>query len=64
LLVAAAVVLLAKPVEHLAELYGSPFRLNGLGVAWSVAVLGVSVSLAWFGSWLAASWHIRAIEPQ
>jgi cell division transport system permease protein len=63
LLVTAVVALLAKPVGRLAGLYGSQFRLNGLGVGWSVAVLGVSVSLAWLGSWLAATWHIRGIEP-
>jgi cell division transport system permease protein len=63
LVVAGAVALLAKPVERLAGLYGSQFRLSGLGVGWSVAVLGVSVSLAWLGSWLAATWHIRGIEP-
>jgi cell division transport system permease protein len=64
LLVTAAVALLTKPVERLAGLYGSQFRLNGLGVGWSIAVLGVSVSLAWLGSWLAATWHIRGIEPR
>jgi cell division transport system permease protein len=64
LLVAAAVAALAKPVEHLAALYGSPLRLKGLGFGWGGAVLGVSIGLGWLGSWLAATRHIRGIEPR
>jgi hypothetical protein len=29
----------------------------------AAAVLGLSVGLSWLGSWLAATRHIRAIEP-
>jgi len=64
LLVAVAVASLAKPVERLAGLYGSQVRLNGLGFALGVAVMGVSVGLGWLGSWLAATRHIRGIEPR
>jgi cell division transport system permease protein len=64
LLVAVAVAWLARPVERLAGLYGSQVRLNGLGFALSVAVMGVSVGLGWLGSWLAATRHIRGIEPR
>jgi cell division transport system permease protein len=64
LLVAAAVASLAKPVERLAGLYGSPVRLNGLGFGWGVAVMGVSIGLGWLGSWLTATRHIRAIVPR
>ncbi|MEA3132540.1 MAG: cell division transport system permease protein [Gammaproteobacteria bacterium] len=63
ILVAVAVGMLAKPVETLAGLYGSQFRLSGLGLDLGGAVLGVSIGLGWFGSWLAATRHIRAIEP-
>jgi cell division protein FtsX len=38
--------------------------LNGLGFGWGIAVLGVSVGLGWLGSWLAATRHIRGIEPR
>jgi cell division transport system permease protein len=64
LLVAVAVASLAKPVERLAGLYDSQVRLNGLGFALGVAVMGVSVGLGWLGSWLAATRHIRGIEPR
>jgi len=62
-LVAIAVALLANPVARLAALYGSGFHLTGL--AWQTAgatVLGAA-ALGWVGAWLAASHHIRAINP-
>jgi cell division transport system permease protein len=62
-LVAAAGAILASPVEQLATLYGSGFRLQGLGFPTASLVLGVAVLLAWAGSWLAAERHIREIEP-
>jgi cell division transport system permease protein len=63
ILVAIAVAILAKPVGSLAGLYGSQFKLQGLGFTTAVKVLALAVSLAWFGSWLAATRHIQAIEP-
>jgi len=63
ILVAIAAAVLARPVENLAKLYGSQFRLQGLGVTAGACVLGLAVGLSWFGSWLAATRHIRAIEP-
>jgi cell division transport system permease protein len=63
ILVAVAAVILAKPVDSLAKLYGSQFRLRGLGFTTTVGVLGLAVGLAWLGSWLAATRHIRSIEP-
>jgi cell division transport system permease protein len=63
ILVALAAALLGRPVRELAKLYGSPFHLQGLGFATGAGVLGLAVSLAWFGSWLAATRHIRSIEP-
>jgi cell division transport system permease protein len=62
-LVAAAGGILAPPVEQLATLYGSGFRLQGLGFGTASLVLGVAALLAWAGSWLAAERHIREIEP-
>jgi cell division transport system permease protein len=62
-LVELSIVLLAKPVERLAGLYGSGFHLSGLGFGMGLAVLGASVALSWFGSWLAATHHIKQIEP-
>ncbi|MEA3175873.1 MAG: cell division transport system permease protein [Gammaproteobacteria bacterium] len=63
ILVATAAQLLAAPIEQLARLYGSAFRLSGLGTLLGIEVLGLAVALAWLGSWLSATQHIRAIEP-
>jgi cell division transport system permease protein len=63
ILVAVAAAVLARPVESLAKLYGSQFRLQGLGFTTGVLVLGLAACLAWLGSWLAATRHIRGIEP-
>lgn len=63
LVVAVAVAVLAGPVEHLAALYGSRFHLKGLGWVDAARVLGVAIALGWLGSWVAATRHIRAVEP-
>jgi cell division transport system permease protein len=63
LLVAVTAAVLARPVENLAQAYGIEFHLRGLGFATATLVLGVAVTLAWLGSWLAATRHIRAIDP-
>src|SRR5664279_411674 len=62
-LVAVAAALLAKPVDALAKLYGSTFHLRGLEGAMAIEVLVFAATLAWFGSWLAATRHIRRIDP-
>jgi len=63
MLVAVASTVLARPVAQLAFLYGSGFQLQGMEWITAGAVLGLSVGLSWLGSWLAATRHIRAIEP-
>jgi cell division transport system permease protein len=63
ILVAIAAAVLRGPVEGLAKLYGSEFRLQGLGLKPGFGVLALAVGLAWLGSWLAATRHIRGIEP-
>jgi cell division transport system permease protein len=63
ILVAVAIGLLAAPVQHFAGLYGSQFHLRGLGLGSGTGVLGVSVGLGWLGSWIAATRHIKGIEP-
>src|SRR5271163_2245062 len=62
-LVGVASTVLARPIAQLAFLYGSGFRLEGMELITAGAVLGLSVGLSWIGSWLAATRHIRAIEP-
>jgi cell division transport system permease protein len=63
ILVFIAAAMLERPVDGLARLYGSQFHLQGLPVRISAGVLAVAVSLAWLGSWLAATRHIRDVEP-
>jgi cell division transport system permease protein len=63
ILVTAGTLLLEEPVAHLALLYSSGFRLEGLGFVSMVEILAAAAALAWAGSWLAVRRHIRAIEP-
>jgi cell division transport system permease protein len=63
ILVAIASVVLARPVAQLAFLYGSEFRLQGMNLMTGFGVLMIAAGLSWIGSWLAATRHIRAIEP-
>jgi cell division transport system permease protein len=58
------VAILNRPVKHLATLYGSPFELSGLGFINALIVLGAGVGLGWLGSFLAATRHLRQIEPR
>lgn len=62
-MVAIAVAVLSQPLGHLASLYGSQFHLMGLRFGSVVRILGLSIALGWLGSWIAATRHIRAIEP-
>jgi cell division transport system permease protein len=58
------VALMAGPVRHLSGLYGSDFALSGLGLQYSLWLIGAGVTLGWLGSLTAASRHLRDIEPQ
>ena len=62
-LVGIATVAVAAPVSRLASLYGSQFRVSGVDAPTALAVLAAAGALGWLGSWLAASHHIRAINP-
>ena len=63
ILVGIASTVLARPVAQLAFLYGSSFSMTGLEAVTGLWVLALAVGLSWLGSWLAATRHIRAIEP-
>jgi cell division transport system permease protein len=63
ILVTGGTLYLGEPVARLALLYGSGFRLEGLGFVSILEILGAAAALAWAGSWLAVRQHIRAIEP-
>jgi len=64
LVVALAVALLAAPVQRIAGLYGSHFSLSGLGFIGGLSLLLAGVLLGWLGSFVAATRHLRAIEPK
>lgn len=55
--------MLEAPVQRLAGLYQSTFRLSGLGAHNVFALIGLSCLLGLSGSWLAVSRHLSKIEP-
>jgi len=55
--------LLAGPVEELAGLYQSAFRLHALPQAESLYLLTGGALLGLGGAWIAVGRHLRAIEP-
>lgn len=55
---------LAEPVNLLADLYQSEFRLQGLGLAGNVQLILLAGVLGVVGAWLAVSRHLSLIEPQ
>lgn len=64
LVVAIAVGMLDAPVQRIAGLYGSEFRLEGVGAAgWAALLLG-GATLGWLGSFIVATRELREIEPK
>ena len=63
LLTAIVVGVLREPVSRIAGLYGSGFSVSGLGLEPTLILLGAGVFLGWLGSYVAASRHLREIEP-
>jgi cell division transport system permease protein len=63
--VVTAIVLAAlrDPVARIAGLYGSGFQLSGLGLEAGGVLIGSGILLGWLGSYLAATRHLRQIEP-
>jgi cell division transport system permease protein len=64
LTVTVVITLLGEPVQRIAGLYGSSFRLHGLGLEGNVVLLAGGVLLGWLGSFIAATREIRGIEPK
>jgi cell division transport system permease protein len=58
-----ALAVLREPIGRLAGLYGSSFELGALGPEASAILLGSGVALGWLGSYIAATRHLRKIEP-
>jgi cell division transport system permease protein len=59
----ACVATLQEPISRLAGLYGSSFRLVPLGLQPSLLLLLAGALLGWLGSYVAATRHLRDIEP-
>jgi cell division transport system permease protein len=63
-IVTAAVIVLARPVATLAQLYGSRFALEGLKLDEAGVLLAAGALLGWLGAWISAARHLRSIEPR
>ncbi len=63
LLLAGALAWFGAPAADLARSYGSDFRLGGVTVEHSLALLAGGALLGWTGALLAAWRQLRAIEP-
>jgi cell division transport system permease protein len=66
-LAAAAVLAIAgavlqAPVEHLASLYGSAWRLQAPSLTEMLAVLGFTTLFSWLGAWVSVSRTLRRVE--
>ncbi|MFU8894933.1 MAG: permease-like cell division protein FtsX [Gammaproteobacteria bacterium] len=62
-IVQVGLLVLAGPVARLTELYGSGFRLMGLGADGAAVLILLGAALGWLGAWFSASRHLRRIEP-
>ena len=58
-----AVAVLREPIGRLAGLYGSSFQLGALDPEASGILLASGIALGWLGSYIAATRHLRKIEP-
>ena len=58
-----AIAVLREPIGKLAGLYGSSFQLGALGPEASGVLLASGIALGWLGSYIAATRHLRKIEP-
>jgi cell division transport system permease protein len=54
---------LSQPIGRIAASYGSAFHLAGLDGMASGVLLASGIGLGWLGSYLAATRHLRRIEP-
>lgn len=62
-LVTTAVLLLRAPVDRLAALYHTSFRVAGLSGPTTVALIAGSALLGVVGAWIAVGRHLRRIDP-
>jgi len=64
LLVVVLMGLLKIPIDELALLYDSAFKLNTMGVSTAASLFAVGILLGLLGSWVAVGRHLKAIEPK
>ncbi len=58
-----SLILIESPVDRLAMLYHSDFRLSGLRFADTLLLILISCGLGLAGSWITVSRHLKDIEP-
>ncbi len=62
-LIALCVHLLRPPIQVLANLYGSAFRVAGLSLPESLIIVAIGVGLGWLASRWSVGRHLRAMQP-
>ncbi len=62
-LIALCLHLLRPPIQVLANLYGSGFRVAGLGAVESLLVLAIGMGLGWLASRWSVGRHLRRLHP-
>lgn len=63
-LVSYGIYALEEPITRLSGLYSSPFSALALDLPESLIIAGAGVALGLVGSWVAATRHMRRIEPR
>jgi len=63
-IISLTVALLARPVGRLAQLYGSHYELAGPGREDTLLLLAGGTLLGLVGAWIAATRHLKRIEPR
>jgi cell division transport system permease protein len=64
LIVTFVLLLLSGPVDRLAELYGSDFKLSFLSLDKTGLMLLISAAIGVGGAWAVVDFHLREIESQ
>lgn len=63
ILITGTILLMGGPFKDMIALFGSSYRLQGLGATGSLQLLLAGALFGWLGSWLAVGRHLKDIEP-
>ncbi len=63
LLITGSILWLAEPVQHLAALYQSDFRLAEPAPQYLLVLLACALTFGWLGAWFAVGRHWRSARP-